>query len=196
MHPTVKGSVRTRLVQAAVELTHRHGFGNTTLADIAKAARVPPGNLYYYFKTKEEIAEAIVELRLSELSAVKQELGKIESQRERLCSLVLLWLKDRKSLAKYGCPIGTFCSELNKDGSAPAKKASRIFADLLAWVEAQFKEFCPKGQARGHAVHFISALEGVTVLANCSKNPDLMEIESRRLMDWIRSIQHSGPHAF
>jgi TetR/AcrR family transcriptional regulator, transcriptional repressor for nem operon len=188
MQAPVKGNVRTRLIQAAVELTHRHGFGNTTLADIAREAKVPPGNLYYYFKTKEEIAEAIVELRLSELSAVQQELGKIESPRERLCSLVLLWLKDRETIAKYGCPIGTFCSELNKDGSVPAKKASKIFADLLVWVEAQFREFCPKGQARGHAVHLVSVLEGVTVLANCSKNPDLMEMESKRLMGWIRSI--------
>jgi len=34
------------------------------LADIAREAEVPLGNVYYYFKTKDEIGEAIVELRL------------------------------------------------------------------------------------------------------------------------------------
>src|SRR5258706_1328892 len=47
-----------------LRLSHQHGFGNTRLADIAKAAKVPPGNLYYYFKTKEEIGERSEERRV------------------------------------------------------------------------------------------------------------------------------------
>jgi len=54
--PKSKTNNRTRLLQAAVKVTHRYGFDPMTLADIAKEARVPLGNLYYYFKTKEEIA--------------------------------------------------------------------------------------------------------------------------------------------
>lgn len=188
MRTQVKADIRTRLIQAAVSLAYKHGFVGTTLADIAKEAKVPPGNLYYYFKTKDEIAEAIVEQRLLELSAVQQELSKVESPRERLCSLVSLWLKNREEIAKYGCPIGTFCSELQKDGGIPAKKASKIFADLLAWVETQFSEFCPGSEARGNAVHLVSVLEGVTVLASCSKTPNLIEMESDRLLRWIQSI--------
>ena len=69
MSKLLNSNVRTRLIEAAVRLAHQHGFGNTRLADIAKAAKVPPGNLYYYFKTKEEIGEAIVERRFAEWSA-------------------------------------------------------------------------------------------------------------------------------
>lgn len=181
-------NVRTRLIQAAVNLAYQHGFGGTTLADIAKEAKVPPGNLYYYFKTKEEIAEAIVEQRLSELLAVQQELGKLKAPRERLCRLVFIWLKNQDVVIKYGCPVGTFCTELNKDGGRPARQASKIFDNLLAWVEAQFKGFRPRGEARGHAVHLVSVLQGVTVLANCSKSPGLIELESQRLVGWIRAL--------
>src|SRR6516165_3905370 len=46
---------RDRLIAAAVLLLHRHGVERTTLADIAKAADVPVGNVYYYFKTKDEV---------------------------------------------------------------------------------------------------------------------------------------------
>src|SRR3984893_6872237 len=49
---------RSRLVSAAVDLAYQNGFGATSLADIAREAKVPLGNVYYYFKTKEEIGFA------------------------------------------------------------------------------------------------------------------------------------------
>ena len=35
---------RERLAQAAMKMAHRQGLSNTSLADIAKEARVPLGN--------------------------------------------------------------------------------------------------------------------------------------------------------
>ena len=58
--PKTKTDKRSRLIQTAVKLAYRHGFRTTSLADIAEAAKVPVGNVYYYFKTKDEIGEAIV----------------------------------------------------------------------------------------------------------------------------------------
>ena len=40
------------LTQAATRITYGHGFRIAALAEIAKAAKVPLGNVYYYFKTK------------------------------------------------------------------------------------------------------------------------------------------------
>ena len=51
---------RTRLIETAMNLAYRNGFRETSLADIAQAAHVPVGNVYYYFKTKEELGEAVV----------------------------------------------------------------------------------------------------------------------------------------
>src|SRR5258708_5168839 len=50
---------RTRLNETAMKLAYRNGFRETSLADIAQAAHVPVGNVYYYFKTKEELGEAV-----------------------------------------------------------------------------------------------------------------------------------------
>ena len=59
---------RERLIDAANVLIHRHGFHKTTLADIAKESDVPLGNVYYYFKTKEEICDAVIEERKKNLT--------------------------------------------------------------------------------------------------------------------------------
>ena len=50
--PRTKTDKRSRLIQTAVKLAYLHGFRTTSLADIAEAAKVPVGNVYYYFKTK------------------------------------------------------------------------------------------------------------------------------------------------
>ena len=41
---------RERLISAADTLIHRQGFYRTTLAHIAEEAKVPLGNVYYYFQ--------------------------------------------------------------------------------------------------------------------------------------------------
>jgi len=188
MRTPVKSDIRARLIKAAVDLSYQHGFVSTSLADIAKRAKVPVGNVYYYFKTKEAIANAIIEQRFSELLAAQAELGKLPDPRERLCNLVSLWLQHQEAVIKFGCPIGTFCTELNKAGGKSAQKASKIFSTLLTWVEEQFGEFLPKAEAQIDAVQFVSSLEGVTVLANSLKKPALIKMESARLLQWIRSL--------
>lgn len=55
-----KADHRARLLQAAEKATYRYGSGNTAIADIATEARISLGKGYYYFKTEDEIGEAIV----------------------------------------------------------------------------------------------------------------------------------------
>src|ERR1700737_589231 len=82
--PRTKTDKRSRLIQTAVKLAYRHGFRTTSLADIAEAANVPVGNVYYYFKTKDEIGEAIVEQRLLELRTLQEQGDQRGSPKERL----------------------------------------------------------------------------------------------------------------
>src|SRR5260370_33886362 len=83
-----KTDKRSRLIQTAVKLAYLHGFRTTSLADIAEAANVPVGNGYYYFKTKDEIGEAIVVQRLLELRTLQDQRGQRGSPKERLLGLI------------------------------------------------------------------------------------------------------------
>jgi len=130
---------RSRLVSAAVGLAYQNGFGATSLADIAREAEVPLGNVYYYFRTKDEIGEAIVELRLAQLSAQRQRWDEGGSPKDRLCACVQGVFENKDFLAEHGCAVGTFCSELHKGGGSVATRATEIFAQHLAWIESQFR---------------------------------------------------------
>ena len=48
-------------------------------------------------------------------------------------------IDNRQELARLGCPVGTLCSELHKDGGPVARKATILFAEALTWIEAQFR---------------------------------------------------------
>jgi len=51
---------RDRLIEAAKAKFYQQGVACTTLADIAQQAQVPLGNVYYHFRTKEALVEAVV----------------------------------------------------------------------------------------------------------------------------------------
>ena len=179
---------RTRLLHAATKVTHRLGYSSAALADIAKEARVPLGNVYYYFKTKDEIGNAIIHLRVARFRKLLQGLDKADSPAERLCGFVQIKIKNRKDLARHGCPVGTLCSELQKHGGTAARKSRVLFAEALAWMEVQFKALGQGADSRGLAVHLLSATQGVSVLAHTFHDPGLIEMEAARLKQWIRSL--------
>ena len=179
---------RSRLVDAAVSLAYRNGFGATSLADIASEAKVPLGNVYYYFKTKDEIGEAIVELRLAQMRAMLKRWDEEETPKDRLYRAVESVLDNRDSLSQRGCAIGTFCSELHKKGGTVAGRATEIFSQYLAWLEVQFRALGKGKASRGLAVHLLSALQGVSLLANTFHDPDLVTMEARRLKNWVADL--------
>ena len=93
----------------------------------------------------------------------------------------------REKLARAGCPVGTLCSELHKQGGPVAMRATVLFAEALAWLEAQFKALGKGADSRGLAVHLLSATQGVSVLAHTFHDPGLVDIEAARLKKWIRT---------
>lgn len=179
---------RTRLLQAAEKVTYRHGFGHTSLADIAKEAKVPLGNVYYYFKTKDEIGHAIVDLRISRFRMLLAGLDKTASPKDRLCGFVQIKIRNREDLARSGCPVGTWCSELHKHRGAVAEKSKVLFTEGLAWMEAQFRALGKGRDSRGLAVHLMAALQGVSLLAHTFQDPGLISMEAARLKNWIRAL--------
>ena len=186
--PKTKVNIRARLLRSAEKTTYCYGFGSTSIADIAKGASVPLGNVYYYFKTKDEIGGAIVDLRVSRFRKLLAELGEADSPKERLCGFVQIKIRNREKLARGGCPVGTLCTELQKCGGTAARKSRVLFAEALAWMEAQFCALGKGGDARALALHLLSATQGMSVLAHTFQNPDMITMEAERLKQWIRQL--------
>jgi AcrR family transcriptional regulator len=184
--PAKKDS-RTRLVRAAEKMTYRRGFRQTTIADVAREAHVPLGNVYYYFKTKDDIGEAVLDRLLAAVRATLESFDAARSPKDRLCACVDAVVANKTALAQSGCPVGSLCTELHKDDGALGDKATVLFDEQLGWMEGQFKSFA-SGDARRLAVHLLSALQGISVLAHSFGDPSLVVGEGAELKKWIRSL--------
>ncbi len=179
---------RSSLIKAAAELSHRRGLGKVALADIADRAGVPLGNVYYYFRTKAAIAEAVIAQRCAEFRKLGDEWDKASSPRGRLKALVRMSVDNRETLTRAGCPVGSLCAELAKEQGALADEAALPFAQLLVWIEAQFAALGRGRDKKVLAVHLLSALQGMSLLAHCLRDPQIVVMETRHLRVWIDSI--------
>jgi len=185
---TAQPDKRTRLIETATKLAYARGFRETSLADIAESARVPVGNVYYYFKTKEELAEAVVERRLEEFRAARAEWDRLNSPKERLLAFVGSVEANREQLARGGCPFGGLCSELHKEGGTLAKKSATLFTEPIGWLEKQFQAAGLDKDARELAMHLFSAFQGMAAVAHAVNDPDLVVMEVKRLKNWINTL--------
>ncbi|TDD49317.1 TetR/AcrR family transcriptional regulator [Nonomuraea terrae] len=183
------GAKRERLMRAAAEVVHQQGAERTTIADIARMAEVPVGNVYYYFKTKAELVAAALSEHARQLDLLTGRLDQLPDPRERLKGLINAWVSQRDLAARYGCPTGTLAVELDKrkEGGLDVE-AGKVIRLLLTWVERQFREL-GQPDPEGLALTLVGAYQGMSLLTNALRDPGIMQREGDRLLAWLDSLE-------
>lgn len=182
-----KGGKRERLGAAAARVFHEQGVEKTTIADIAHAADVPVGNVYYYFKTKDQLVRAAIGAHDQALDALIAMLDELPTPQDRLKALIGGWVGERETAARFGCPSGTLATELDKRADGLDRELADVMRRLVDWVEGQF-EAMGRTDARELAVALIAAYQGISLLTNTFRDPELMVTEGDRLARWIDSL--------
>jgi len=89
-----KLSTRNLLIAAAAQTFHRYGFKKTTMDDIAFASGKGKSSLYYYFKNKEEVFEAVVDKEANQLKDdILTSIQKKQSAVDKLRAYIMLRMK-------------------------------------------------------------------------------------------------------
>ncbi|MEU9469582.1 TetR/AcrR family transcriptional regulator [Streptomyces avermitilis] len=187
--PRAKGvGKRQRLMAAAARILHEQGVERTTIADIARAADVPVGNVYYYFKTKDELVEAALSQHTEYLEDLTGRLDRLPDPRERLKGLVAAWVGGRDVAARYGCPTGTLAVELDKRAEGGLDlSVGQVIRQLLEWVERQYQQI-GVAEPDGHALALVGAYQGMSLLSNALRDPEIMTREGARLLRELDSV--------
>jgi AcrR family transcriptional regulator len=182
---------RERLAAAAAQVFHRQGVEKTTIADIAAAAGVPVGNVYYYFKTKDQLVQAALGAHALSLQELIVVLERHEQARDRLKALVRGWVEQREVAAQFGCPTGTLATELGKRADGLDRESAANMRALLEWIERQFAAL-GREDAGELAVALFASYQGISVLTNAFREPELMRAEGSRLERWIDEVAASS----
>ncbi|WP_273445121.1 TetR/AcrR family transcriptional regulator [Neolewinella agarilytica] len=96
--------VKDEILAAARELIQQYGIDKTTMRDVARVASKGKSTLYYYFKNKEEIFDAVIrdehdELYLKVKKAVDSEDTMEEKLKTYLISKITTLVQKRKQYA-------------------------------------------------------------------------------------------------
>jgi TetR/AcrR family transcriptional regulator, transcriptional repressor for nem operon len=178
---------RQRLVEGARLVLHRQGVEKTTIADIAQAADVPVGNVYYYFKTKDELVQAAIDAQAQDIKTKLASFDRHRSPKARLKAFVRSITDQREVAALYGCPHGTLCSELGKRDDDRERAPAILMQLFIDWAEQQFRSM-GRRDAHDLAVAIIASYQGIMLLTNTLREPELISREARRLDRWIDSL--------
>ena len=180
---------RQHIVEVANRLFYQRGYNQTSFTDIAEAAEIPRGNFYYYFKTKDEILEAVVDYRLAGIRAMLVEWdAAIPEPRDRLKRYVQILLNEERDVLRYGCPMGSLNVELSKTQLQLQSRAREMFDVFLDWLKAQFQALGYGRASRDHALHLVAVMQGASLLSNAFEDAAFMRKEVARLNEWIDQL--------
>src|SRR5215831_9632163 len=121
-------ATRDQIIEAADQLFYRNGYEHTSFSDIADAVQISRGNFYHHFKTKDEILDAVIKRRLAGTRKMLDQ-WEIEGKHpaDRIRSFIDILIANRADIKRYGCPVGTLCSELVKLDHASRAEANKLF---------------------------------------------------------------------
>ena len=145
------------------------------------------GNVYYYFKTKDELVEEVIDAHARDIRATFVVFERRRSPRARLKALVRSWTDLAEPVARYGCPHGSLCQELDKRDDGLDRRAAKLMSLSVDWAEGQFR-LMGRGDARDLAIALIAAFQGASLLTNSFRDPSIMTRQARRVERWIDSL--------
>ncbi len=150
------------ILATTVELVREHGLSNVRVADVAERAGISPTSVIYYFASKGQLFErAVADADAAFYTALRPELGRLESGIDRLARLIV-----RSSLSEWPLWIDTW---LFARQSAEMRAAERGFE--TSWCDI-IAETIRHGQARAEfrgddaqevAIRLAALTEGLAV---------------------------------
>jgi AcrR family transcriptional regulator len=181
-------TTREHIVEAADRLFYRQGYEHTSFADIAHVVRISRGNFYFHFKTKDEILDAVIERRLADTRGILDR-WEIEGKEpaDRIRSFIDILIANRADIKRYGCPVGTLCTELAKLGHAAQPAANGLFTLFRTWLRRQFVRLGRTADADTLAMHLLARSQGVATLASNFRDESFMRREVEQMHEWLSS---------
>ena len=183
-----RNATRHRIVEAADGLFYQKGYDATSFSDISDAVKISRGNVTFHFKSKHEILEAVIDLRLERTERMLEQWeADGENCEDRVKSFVNILIMNRAKILLHGCPVGTLCTELAKLGHPEAGHANKLFGLFRDWLRCQFSLLGWESEADALAMHLLAWSQGIATLAQAFHDEQFLREEVQKLHSWLES---------
>lgn len=186
---TSDATTRERIVSEADKLFYEHSYEHTSFADIADAVGISRGNFYHHFKSKDEILDAVIDVRLANTQQMLQAWEQAaDDPAERIRSFIRIVVTNQASIMRHGCPVGTLCTELGKLTHPAQPQANQLLTLFRSWLSRQFAALGHKAAADALAMQVLAFSQGVAVLAHAFRDKRFIRQEVDRMCAWLDGV--------
>ena len=179
---------RQRLVAAALSQFREHGVGASSLADIARAANIAPGNVFYHFATKDALAAAVIDTWTARIEQFLGGFMDSDDPWHRVRAYLASAEGRRENYTAFGCPLAALARDLS--GGSLARTAAGPLLLQKRWLFDQFQlAGLNREIADGHAQFVLAGLQGAYALAHASADPAAVTATVEHLLAWLDDLQ-------
>ncbi len=191
--PAVKATqvpaTRDRIIEAADRLVYQKGFEYMAFADLAGVVGITRGNVTFHFKTRDEIMDAVIDLRLARTRRMLEQWeADGENPADRIRSFIHILITNRTKILLYGCPVGTLCTELAKLEHPALPRATKVFGLFRDWLSRQFTRLGCVAEADALSMRLLAWSQGVATLAQAFHDEKFLRTEVSQLEQWLQTL--------
>ena len=196
-------ATRERIVAAAFEEIHRHGYQGTGLDTILANAGVTKGALYHHFADKADLAHAVIDEVIRGLT-LERWTGPLASYEGDPISGIRLVLDVVEAefcdpafagMVELGCPLNNLAQEMSP---LDERFRRRVVVVFETWIEA-FAQALERGRGestvrrdvdtRKVATFVVSSIEGTFGLAKTMKSSLLLRENFEVLREFLETLR-------
>jgi TetR/AcrR family transcriptional repressor of nem operon len=194
--PRPASTTRDRIILAAVELFYSQGYEATGMAQILKKSRANSGSFYFFFKSKEQLLDAVLDWYLTNLEPIilRPVYAATEDPIERI--FVLLDGYRQKILITgftFTCPIGRLALEIDPGRREIHNKIAANFDGWTAAVRQCFRDAAhrfPAGTDFEQLAQFVlTVMEGGVMQARAHRSIVPFDSSVEQLRHHLKHLQ-------
>lgn len=186
---------RKQVTEVAAKLFLIRGYAFTSMDDVMRESQVSKSNIYYHFKSKEELLLAVVEYWIDRYEA---SFFALLSQNDRSVEERVFAFLDELTTdiagrdCQGGCPFISLYIQSPDQAVQVKRKITVFFAELQPMLAKLFLQGAKRNEFREGvrpeqaAALFIAVLEGALVLAETTNNLSVVEETAHHFFSMLR----------
>ena len=186
-------STREKLLDVAFDEIYYNGYYSTSVDKILKTANMNKGSMYHFFKSKKELALAVIKERVYDY--IENKYMVLLKHDENIIDELLKLIKDRKNFDFVcGCKVNNLVQELSSK--------DKEFKDALEIVYFRFEKIIEEvlekailnkeiqhDSANLLAIYVVASIEGCLITAKKSHNADMFHSCISQLELFLTSLK-------
>ncbi len=182
-------STERRIMDSAFELIYAQSYADVGVAAICKKADVKKGSFYHFYKSKQELAIAVLEDKFSDYKSQIIDIaftGKLPALDELNLfaeKIAEFQTSIKKSTGHVlGCPYGNIALELSSQDEPIRQKVDNIFARSISSIRDCLQRGVANNEADLNGIDIdatanamFAYLEGIILIAKTQNNPDIIQ---------------------